>query len=71
MLEARQALDDAAERERAAFVADGADAKLAKRICVEHTEDGIVLRVRSPHGIVGVQTCDVRALNHTRDTPQA
>jgi len=46
--EARQALDDAAEGERAAFVAAGADGKLAKRICVEDTEEGVVLRVRIP-----------------------
>ena len=45
---ARQALDDAADGERAAFVAAGADAKLARRICVEDTEEGIVLRVRGP-----------------------
>ena len=43
---ARQALDDAAEGERRAFAAAGADAKLVGRICVEDTEEGVVLRVR-------------------------
>lgn len=47
VLAARQALDEAAEGERAAFVAAGADAKLAKRISVENTEEGgVVMRVR-------------------------
>ena len=46
--EARQAFHDAAEGERAAFIAAGADAKLAKRISVENTEQGgVILRVRS------------------------
>ena len=45
---ARQVLDGAADGERAAFVFAGADSKLAKRICVEDTEEGVVLRVRTP-----------------------
>ena len=43
---ARQVLNDSAEDERAAFSAAGAEGRLANRICIEHAEDGVVLRVR-------------------------
>jgi len=66
--EARQALDDAAEGERAVFVAAGADAKLAKRICVEDTEEGVVLRVRTPTvAVMALALVEPQASAHPSD----